>query len=64
MSIVHLAYVICDECGIPASEPEDSGKKARTMVPRGWVRAFDVTRARRIDLCPAHAPLAPESGEA
>jgi hypothetical protein len=51
MSIVHLSYVVCDECYTPASDPVDPGQ-ARAMIPTSWSR--ERRSGRNVDLCPEH----------
>jgi NAD(P)-dependent dehydrogenase (short-subunit alcohol dehydrogenase family) len=34
--IAHLSYVLCDACGLPASQPEDDARAARRMIPGDW----------------------------
>lgn len=50
--IAHLAYVICDSCGTPASHPVDGAAEARKLVPLSWFRFTDPVRGRRVDFCP------------
>lgn len=49
--IAHLAYVVCDVCGRPGTEPEEGAHNARLMLPPEWVRA------NRRDFCPGCAVL-------
>jgi len=51
MSVARLVYVICDRCGVPASQPVDPGH-ARRNVPYGWERVIRTAMGKRIDLCP------------
>ena len=54
MAVARMAYIICDECGAAAAEPEDTVSAARRMMPLSWV-TVTVNRRKR-DYCPAHAP--------
>jgi hypothetical protein len=52
MVMAHLSYVICNHCGLPASEPMEDAKAARRMVPSNWTRPM---WNKRVDLCPEHS---------
>ena len=51
MAIAHLAYVVCDVCGVPGCQPEDDARNARLMLGEDWVRFGGR------DFCPACAVL-------
>lgn len=48
--IAHMAYVVCDRCGQPATQPEETAKMARALTPNSWARV--VVAGERVDLCP------------
>jgi len=58
MSIVRLAYVICSECGVPASDVRNNTVEAREAMPEGWVTIRTGRRAH--DYCPRHHPSEPD----
>jgi len=51
--IAHMAYVVCDGCGLPASQPMQDGKDARLAIPRDWHRKpVAPGMPQKLDLCP------------
>lgn len=53
MTMAHLSYVVCNACGVPASQPVGNAKEARAMIPADWTRVWCVNRHE--DLCPKHS---------
>ncbi len=63
--LASLHFVMCDECGVPASEPVEADQ-ARSKVPATWRRMRRIhgptRRMRWIDLCPACSSRPPREG--
>lgn len=56
MAMFKMVYVGCDGCGAPASEPVDSPKEARDLMPSQWLRKAGPRGSKGKDYCPLCAP--------
>lgn len=54
MAVARMVYIVCDSCGSPASDPEDTVPAARTMVPDSWTSIREGLRT--YDYCPSCTP--------